>query len=443
MAGLIVEIRIKHIAWLVIFGLVTFGVLLVAAVTALHAEIGALQETWSSLETNPENVTRLGEEISALRDIIGLAFWGVPPLMVFGVAVTVWVYFFRITNPLTSLTATTSVLAGGGTNVEVQHTGRKDEIGELARAMLVFKENISRESEARAEKERLQKEEIEKFHRVSKLTDEFEAVIKAFMDDLTASVADLQQTAKNLDQVAGTNRSQSGQLEASAGIATQSVEMVSQAAEELSRSIQKVTESVQTSGRIAVQAVEKARSADEAIATLEHNSQKIGEVVGLIRDIAEQTNLLALNATIEAARAGEAGKGFAVVASEVKNLANQTSSATGEIETHILENQDNTRNIVGIIRELSDTIDQMEQNSREVTETMDEQDEQTRLVAANTRQATDSAHEVNSVAASLGKSSSDTLDVADRMAAASETLDERARMLFGKVQAFLSDIKGT
>ena len=418
-----------------------FGVLLVAAVTALHHEIGSLQQTWASMSANPESSARLGQEIDGLRDVIGLAFWGVPPVMIFGIAVTVWVYFFRITNPLTSLTRTTSVLASGGTDVAVDHVDRQDEIGELARAMLVFKQNIIRENEARAEKERLQKVEIEKYHRVSKLTDEFEAVIKNFMDDLAASVGDLKETAQTLDQVAGTNQSQSGQLEASAVTAAQSVDLVSQAADELSRSIQRVLESVLTSSRIATQAVEKARSADEAIATLEHNSRKIGEVIGLIRDIAEQTNLLALNATIEAARAGEAGKGFAVVANEVKNLASQTSNATGEIENHIHENQENTSNIVSIIRELSDTIDQMEQNSREVSDTMKEQDEQTQLVATNTRQATDSAHEVNGVASSLSRSSSDTLQVADKMAAASETLGERARMLSEKVQTFLINIK--
>ena len=418
-----------------------FGVLLVAAVTALHHEIGSLQQTWASMSANPENSARLGQEIGGLRDVIGLAFWGVPPVMIFGIAVTVWVYFFRITNPLTSLTRTTSVLASGGTDVAVDHVDRQDEIGELARAMLVFKQNIIRENEARAEKERLQKVEIEKYHRVSKLTDEFEAVIRNFMDDLAASVGDLKETAQTLDQVAGTNQSQSGQLEASAVTAAQSVDLVSQAADELSRSIQRVLESVLTSSRIATQAVEKARSADEAIATLEHNSRKIGEVIGLIRDIAEQTNLLALNATIEAARAGEAGKGFAVVANEVKNLASQTSNATGEIENHIHENQENTSNIVSIIRELSDTIDQMEQNSREVSDTMKEQDEQTQLVATNTRQATDSAHEVNGVASSLSRSSSDTLQVADKMAAASETLGERARMLSEKVQTFLTNIK--
>jgi methyl-accepting chemotaxis protein len=83
------------------------------------------------------------------------------------------------------------------------------------------------------------------------------------------------------------------------------------------------------------QIVSAVEHATQEVNTLAEESERIGEIVSQIDDIAEQTNLLALNATIEAARAGEAGKGFAVVASEVKNLANQTARSTEDIRTRI------------------------------------------------------------------------------------------------------------
>jgi len=104
-------------------------------------------------------------------------------------------------------------------------------------------------------------------------------------------------------------------------------------------SLQEIVQQSMGASQEAIHAIDAiSESVQHAVAKLQDladASTQIGEVVGLINNIASQTNLLALNATIEAARAGEAGKGFAVVASEVKNLANQTESATRDINDRI------------------------------------------------------------------------------------------------------------
>src|SRR5205823_8973023 len=135
-----------------------------------------------------------------------------------------------------------------------------------------------------------------------------------------------------------------------------------------------VASSTESSGR----AVNEANRAGSEIRSLADAAMRIGDVIKLISEIAEQTNLLALNATIEAARAGEHGRGFAVVASEVKALANQTAQATEEISAQIQGIQSATGEAVAAIQAIGGTISEIDEISNQIAAAVDQQGAATR-----------------------------------------------------------------
>jgi methyl-accepting chemotaxis protein len=148
-------------------------------------------------------------------------------------------------------------------------------------------------------------------------------------------------------------------------------------------------------------------------------SEKIGEIINLINEIATQTNLLSLNASIEAARAGETGRGFAIVASEVKNLADQTSIATKEISSQVKSVQNLTLKAVGDIEEIFSSIKTLSEISLVISSAVEEQSLVTKEMAINMTMAAENVETINSSISNISEATNRIKEVAKKVKEAS------------------------
>jgi len=348
----------------------------------------------------------------------------------------------KIVGPLVRMTGAMTSLASGEHDIKIPSLDSRDEIGEMAKAVLVFQENAIEKQRLEGEQTASrQQAEKEKHRFISELADQFERQVKEVVDGVSSSANEMRTTAQQMSAAAEEASRQSTNVATASEQATANVQTVAATAEELSASIAEISRQVSQSTKITSSAVAEIESTNATVLGLAEAANRIGEVVTLINDIAGQTNLLALNATIEAARAGEAGKGFAVVAQEVKNLANQTAKATEDIAGQIGAVQDEANDAVSAIRKINSIITEVNDISTTIASAIEEQGMSTREIAHNVQQAARGTQDVNDNIGSVNKAAGETGLAAGQVLSAARDMSNQADGLRSEVDRFLAEVR--
>jgi len=309
-----------------------------------------------------------------------------------------------ITMPLYKAVEVNKSIANGNLSVEVI-VDRKDEIGQLNESAKHMVENLRK----------------------------IITHLAATSDQVASAATELHSTSEQMatasEEVAaqaGTVATAGEEMAATSGDIAQNCNMAAdgskRASVKASEGAEVVKKTVDVMGRIA----NKVQSSAKTVESLGERSDQIGEIVSTIEDIADQTNLLALNAAIEAARAGEQGRGFAVVADEVRALAERTTKATKEISNMIKSIQKETKSAVLVMEEgvlevatgtdeaaksgaaLQEILDQINDVNMQVSQIATAAEEQT----ATTSEISNNIHQMSEVVQQTARGAMDTSESA-------------------------------
>jgi len=417
-----------------------YGQLILDETRKLNVGLGiSVQQLVNGVQSETDASTSQARQEISLATTVMLSLGA---LTLIGSVLFVWLYVGgNILRRIGNLQRSMQLLSSGDLESEIYCSSQRDEIAAMANSLQVFRESMI---EARALSADQDKDRIAKAERASRMEArivEFEATVRAALDSLQKSANSMQTTAQSMSATADQSSALVSAVAAAAEETSVNVQTVSSGTEELSTSISEISRQVITSAQIARKAVDEAGQTDATMQGLAENAGRISVVVDLIQVIASQTNLLALNATIEAARAGEAGRGFAVVASEVKSLANQTAKATEEIRSQIASMQQATTSAVGAIRNIGQTIGEINEVTTAIAASVEQQGVATREIARNIQHAAGGTSEVSSNIVGVSTASAEAGSAASEVLSASGALRREADVLRSEIDAFLSNIR--
>jgi methyl-accepting chemotaxis protein len=322
---------------------------------------------------------------------------GIAAAVVVLLALTVLLTMFiarTITKPVAVLANQARQVAEGKLNIELAACG-EDEIGVLAccfRNMVHNLRNI-----------------------IGHVTDTSSQVAAASVQ-LNSTAKRIASGAEEVSQQTVTVATAGEQMSATSGDIAMNCQLAAEGAQRASQSATNGVQVVSRTVTVMNQIAEKVQESAQTVEGLGERSDQIGEIIGTIEDIADQTNLLALNAAIEAARAGEQGRGFAVVADEVRALAERTTKATREIGDMIK----------GIQQETKDAVAAMEQGVRQVQSGTEEAARSGQALQEILDQVNAASMQVSQIATAAEEQTATTAEISGNMQQINEVVGDTA-----------------
>ncbi len=345
-------------------------------------------------------------------------------------------------RPLNKATATMEELTKGNLDVTIDGAEKKDEFGDVSRSLVVFKDSMVKTRELTAKQEEMKREaEIEKKTSMNMLANDFDMRTSGIIEALANAASGMQSTANLMTNSSTNTASASSLVAAAATEANSNVQTVASAAEELSASSSEIAKQISSVAQKSTRAAQEAENTSREVSELNLLADSIGEVVGAIKGIAEQTNLLALNATIEAARAGEAGKGFAVVADEVKKLAMETAQKTEQIDERVGKIQGAIRSSVEAVQRIISDVKQIDEATTTVASAVEEQNAATAEIGRNVAEASTGTQQVAQTIVTVQRNAEETGTAAGTVLNAAGELAKISDGLQTEVKQFLAEIR--
>jgi methyl-accepting chemotaxis protein len=328
-----------------------------------------------------------------------------------------------ITKPLALfLERTTDIAQGEGDLTKRLEVNGSDEIAQISRMFNQF---------------------IEKLHGIISQISSTSTQVAAASSQLNSTAERIATGAEEVAAQSATVATAGEEMSATSGDIAQNCQMAAEGAQRASQSAQNGAGVVERTVTVMGQIAEKVQESAHTVESLGARSDQIGAIIGTIEDIADQTNLLALNAAIEAARAGEQGRGFAVVADEVRALAERTTRATKEIGEMIKAIQRETKGAVaameqGVLQVEAGTIEAAKSGEalRDILEQVNDVATQVNQIATAAEEQTATTSEISNNMQQITQVVQDTASGAHQSATAATHLHGNAEELQRLVRQF-------